>query len=127
MDTSRIAGHGADADPARRPGIPEYRAPHPEPHAQVPTSQQSEVKQLSHQRRHKSYPPVWGTAQPPRGVSGALRKYAYRFPDHWTRHWTVLMLADRVDVWEHRLRKSFPAMAGILGAVVIGRFLRRAR
>jgi len=42
--------------------------------------------------------PVFGTAQPPAGLSGILRRMAYRVPEHRPRHWMPLMLADRVDV-----------------------------
>jgi hypothetical protein len=47
--------------------------------------------------------PVYGTAQPPRGASGFLRRAAYRIPEHRARRWMLLMLADRVDVMEHRV------------------------
>jgi hypothetical protein len=47
--------------------------------------------------------PVFGTSVPPRGLSGLLRRQAYAIPDHHPLHWQTLLLADRVDVWEHRL------------------------
>ena len=42
-------------------------------------------------------PPVYGTAPPVGGVSGLVRAAAYRYPGHWTRHWMMLLLADRID------------------------------
>src|SRR5687767_9186960 len=112
MDTHQIPGYGVDADPSRRPGVPMYRPPHPEPHAIVPPPvQQTEVKQFMHGRPSKTYPPVWGTAQPASGASGAIRKLAYSYPDHYPRHWTLLLLADRVNVWEGRAKRFLPAMA----------------
>ncbi len=68
----------------------------------------------------KQLPPVYGTAQPPRGLSGLLRKTAYSYPDHLVRHWMVLLLADRVDVWEHRLRRSLPWGPAGLAALLVG-------
>ena len=47
--------------------------------------------------------PVVGSAQPPRGVSGMMRRSAYEIPEHYARHWMLLMAADRVDVMEDRL------------------------
>src|SRR5690606_24051434 len=54
----------------------------------------------------KRLTPVYGTAQPPRGVSGVLRRIAYRIPEHRARHWLLLLFADRVDVLEGRLGEA---------------------
>jgi hypothetical protein len=124
MDPTQIPGYGIDADFSRRPGVPMYRSPHPEPFARIPPPrQQSAVKQFMHGRPGKTYPPVWGTAQPPKGLSGLLRGYAYKYPDHYTRHWTMLMLADRVNVWEQRLGRGLPLMALVGAGFVVGRAL----
>ena len=53
-------------------------------------------------------PPVFGTACPPRGISGAIRKYAYTLSEGRTSHWMMLMAADRVDVLESRSRRPAP-------------------
>jgi hypothetical protein len=44
--------------------------------------------------------PVFSTALPPRGLSGALRRLAHRVPDHRATHWLILLLADRIDAVE---------------------------
>lgn len=50
-------------------------------------------------------PPVFGTSCPPRGLSGVLRKYAYRrFSEGRAAHWLILLGADRVDAAESHLR-----------------------
>jgi len=49
---------------------------------------------------HGMLPPVFGTACPPRGISGAIRKYAYTLGEGKTSHWMLLMAADRIDVIE---------------------------
>ncbi len=47
---------------------------------------------------HAFLTPVFGTAQPPHGLSGAIRKAAYRrFSEARTAHWLLLIAADRVD------------------------------
>ena len=55
-------------------------------------------------------PPVFGTSTPPRGLSGAIRKYAYReYSEGRAAHWLLLMLADRVDAVEEHV-KSFATL-----------------
>jgi hypothetical protein len=54
---------------------------------------------------HAFLTPVFGTACPPRGVSGAIRKLAYaRYSEARAAHWLLLIAADRVDAWENHLR-----------------------
>jgi hypothetical protein len=52
---------------------------------------------------HKFLTPVFGTAQPLRGLSGAIRRYAYTFSEGRTAHWLLLIAGDRVDVLESRI------------------------
>jgi hypothetical protein len=41
---------------------------------------------------------VYGTAQPLKGVSGAIRRLAYdRFSEGQTAHWLLLIVGDRVE------------------------------
>jgi hypothetical protein len=48
---------------------------------------------------------VFGTAQPPTGLSGVIRKYSYaKYSEGRAAHWLLLILADRVDAWESHLR-----------------------
>jgi hypothetical protein len=44
--------------------------------------------------------PVFGTAQPPRGLSGMIRRAAYKLTESDIRHWLMLLVADRVNVVE---------------------------
>lgn len=43
---------------------------------------------------------VFGATLPPKGLSGMLRRYAFRFGEGNSIHWMTLMLADRVNVVE---------------------------
>lgn len=123
MATSSIeTGNGrpepVDADPARRPGVPmvgkraeaegqSLRAlPQQEPTVEVLVG--VEVPRLT---------PVFGTTLPPRGLSGILRRRAYAIPEHAAGRWMELMLADRVDVWESRMRRNPGLSALVLGAL----------
>lgn len=41
---------------------------------------------------------VFGTSTPPTGVSGMLRRYAFKYSESTYKHWVPLVMADRVDV-----------------------------
>ncbi len=43
---------------------------------------------------------VFGTSTPPSGLSGILRRYAFRFSEGNAVHWMTLLLADRINVAE---------------------------
>ncbi|HYG70065.1 MAG TPA: hypothetical protein VD838_20485 [Anaeromyxobacteraceae bacterium] len=116
-----VPDRGYDLDPARRPGVPKLHAPEPLPNAKYPPDRQAGRPSVwKHNRPHKPFPAVFGTAVPPAGLSGLVRKAAYAYPDHMMRHWTLLLLSDRVDLWEHRTRKLLPLAAPALAIVVAG-------
>jgi hypothetical protein len=125
MQNEQIEGRGVDADPRNRPGVPMETAPEPVAGAQVPIEQQkSDYPVLMHGGKQKR-PPVFGTAAPPKGLSGVIRKVAYKYPDHWARHWMMLLMADRVDSWEHNLRRMLPLAAVLLAGGLTFKLLRR--
>jgi hypothetical protein len=70
-------------------------------------------------------PPVFGTAVPPRGLSGAIRLLAYRLPDHYPSHWFLLMIGDRVDSWGYRVRRLLPVALPLAALGLLVRFARR--
>jgi hypothetical protein len=110
-----------DHDRASRPGTPKERRPAPWPNAIYPPEpQRSSVKVFRHGGPHEPMPPVFGTAVPPQGLSGRIREAAYRHPDHVMRHWTMLLFADRVDVWERRARAVLPLALPVLALGVAG-------
>ncbi|NVI98335.1 hypothetical protein HV824_09400 [Myxococcus sp. AM009] len=121
-----IPGYGVDADPKNRPGFPKEESPQLRGDARgTPSRQQSDVAVFKHGQPARKMPLVFGTAQPPQGVSGVLRRLAYKYPDHWTRHWMMLLLADRVDVAEHKLRRGLPRLAAGAAVVLVGGVLMR--
>jgi hypothetical protein len=122
-----IPDRGIDLDPARRPGVPRLHAPEPLPNAKHPPARQSGYPSVwKHNRPHKPFPAVFGTAVPPAGLSGLVRKAAFAYPDHYTRHWTMLLLADRVDAWEHRAKKLLPLAAPAF-AIAVASFAALSR
>ncbi|HEX5387418.1 MAG TPA: hypothetical protein VFW66_11990 [Gemmatimonadales bacterium] len=121
-------GLGADLDASKRPGIPKERQPPSpaegahwtEPAQQTPTVPIQKRVGLTH------LTPVFGTMQPPHGLSGVLRKAAYKIPEHRAPHWLLLLVADRVDVVESgvadfaRRRPGAVVTAGLAALLLIG-------
>jgi len=103
---ARIPGWGADLDPADRPSYPKLRYS-PEStgaHWEFP-ERQPERWPRERSVEHAFVTPVFGTAQPPKGLSGAIRKLSYaRFSEGRLAHWLLLVAADRVDAYEEHLR-----------------------
>lgn len=103
---SRIPGWGADLDPADRPSVPRERF---DPgatgaHWDFPDRQQ-EKRPRERSIEHAFVTPVFGTSCPPKGLSGVIRKLAYRrYSEARAAHWLLLLGADRVDAMEHHLR-----------------------
>lgn len=101
VDTSSIRGWGVDADERNDPTYP-YRDRSADDHSgewRRPARQESEVEILQ-SIEHKHRPAVFGTASPPKGVSGAMRRLAFRWSEsNWT-HWLLLVGADRVNMVE---------------------------
>jgi hypothetical protein len=119
-----------DESPRERPGVPQELDP-PRPLANAhwirPDQQRSEEAPLIGVGRQLT--PVYSIENPPRLLSGALRKLAYRVPDYQPRRWLLLMLADRIDVLESNPARLLRALGGVglLGLGVYGLSkLRRA-
>ncbi len=64
---------------------------------------------------------------PPNGLSGLVRKAAYRLPDHAVDHWLLLLLADRVQLWSRRARKLLWLVAPAAVVAVVARRLAAER
>jgi hypothetical protein len=102
----RIPGWGVDLDPKDRPAVPKlkFQEDFTGAHWEFP-ERQPEKWPRERSIEHKFLPPVFGTACPPTGVSGVIRKYSYaKYSEGRAAHWLLLMLADRVDAWENHLR-----------------------
>jgi len=100
---ARIPGWGVDLDLRDRPAVPmeDFDPGATNAHWDFPERQPEKwPREMSPE--HGVLPPVFGTACPPRGISGAIRKYAYTLSEGKTSHWMLLMAADRVDVLESR-------------------------
>lgn len=108
---ARIPGWGVDSDPSDRPSVPklQFREDLTGAHWEFP-DRQPEKWPRERSIEHKFLTPVFGTAQPPKGLSGVIRRFSYaRYSEGRAAHWLLLMLADRVDAVEEHL-KSFATL-----------------
>jgi len=101
-DFSHINGWGIDADPEDEPTYPmkKYTGDdHKRINWERPPLQPVTVEVL-HSNERPSLSAVFGTASPPKGLSGAIRRYAFKYSESSYGHWLPLLLADRVNVVE---------------------------
>jgi hypothetical protein len=97
----RIPGWGSDLDHKNRPAIPMERTPPRFIH--VPEGQpvqQAQTVEVFCSPERPGITPVFGTAEPPKWLSGAMRRLAYKLPENDLRHWLMLLAADRVNMVE---------------------------
>lgn len=96
-----IPGWGADLDKKNRPAVPMERTPprfiHVPPGQPV---QQAQTVEVFCSPERPGITPLFGTAQPPKWLSGAIRRLAYKLPENDLRHWLMLLAADRVNMVE---------------------------
>jgi hypothetical protein len=101
-DASRTNGWGVDADRKNDPTYPMKNRNDGE-HAgyswERPQQQPLTVEVL-HSIERPNVTSVFGTATPPSGLSGELRRFAFRYSESSYGHWLPLVLADRVSVVE---------------------------
>jgi hypothetical protein len=97
-----INGWGIDADPENEPTYPMKKytgADHQRLNYERPVQQSSSVEVL-HSNERPTLSAVYGTPNPPSGLSGILRRNAFKFSEGNWMHWLTLLLADRVNVAE---------------------------
>lgn len=102
IDPTQVKGWGVDADPENDPTYPIKRRNNGE-HAGYswPRPSQQPVKvEVLHSNERPNVSSVFGTSTPPSGLSGMLRRFAFRYSESSYGHWLPLMLADRVGMVE---------------------------
>lgn len=102
---SHIPGWGIDADPDNDPAWP-MRVNPTEQHKgytwERPAQQPADVEVL-HSTERPNLSAVFGNTCPPRGLSGIIRRMAFKASENQYRHWLPLVLADKIDVVENIL------------------------
>ncbi|SFD11863.1 hypothetical protein [Spirosoma endophyticum] len=99
---SHINGWGIDADPKNEPTYPmkNYTGDdHQRINWERPPLQNVTVEILKSNER-PNLTAVFGTSSPPSGLSGAIRRYAFKSSESEYGHWLPLLLADRINVVE---------------------------
>jgi hypothetical protein len=100
-DMRHIAGWGADLDRKNRPAVPMERTPPRLPGGPVGTpSQQPQHMEILVSPERPHITPLFGTSVPPQGLSGMLRRAAFKLTENDVRHFMLLLMADRINVVE---------------------------
>lgn len=104
-DYKNIPGWGMDADPDNEPTYPmkNYTG---DDHNRINyerSPQQPLTVEILHSNERPGPSAVFGTTVPPSGLSGMIRRYAFKNSEDRYRHWIPLILADRINVWEGRI------------------------
>jgi hypothetical protein len=97
-----IPGWGMDADPVNNPTYPmkHYTGADHDRLNYDRAPQQAPKVEILHSNERPGLTRVFGTSCPPSGLSGLLRRYAFKFSEGSSGHWMTLILADRVNVVE---------------------------
>jgi hypothetical protein len=99
---AHIKGWGVDADLENEPTYPikKYTGDdHRRLNYERPSLQNADVEVLQSNER-PGLTAVFGTSTPPSGLSGMIRRFAFRFSEGSWGHWLPLIIADRVNMVE---------------------------
>ena len=101
-DHTNIKGWGSDANPENDPTYPMKKRTNEEHEGyswERPPQQAPDVEIL-HSNERPNITAVFGNSVPPSGLSGKIRRYAFKYSESSYGHWLPLMLADRINVFE---------------------------
>lgn len=99
---SQMEGWGIDADTENEPTWPMRRRTGEEHEGyswERPPQQPLGVEVL-HSLERPNVTAVYGATVPPSGISGAIRRFAFRYSEGTYAHWLLLVMADRVNMLE---------------------------
>jgi hypothetical protein len=101
-DYAHIAGWGVDADAKNDPTYPMKKRNDGEQagYSWERPPQQPLTVEVLHSIERPNVTAVFGTSTPPTGLSGMIRRIAFKDSESSYGHWLPLMLADRVNVVE---------------------------
>ncbi|CAG5067825.1 hypothetical protein DYBT9623_00552 [Dyadobacter sp. CECT 9623] len=101
-DYSHIKGWGIDADPLDVPAYPMKRRTENDNKGMIweRPAQQPAMVEVLHSNERPGLSAVFGTPNPPAGLSGKIRRFAFRYSESMIRHWLLLLIADRVNMIE---------------------------
>ena len=132
-DHSHIPDWGVDLDMRKRPAVPMERTPPRLANVPVAPVQQPHTVEVLQSIERPGITPVFGTSVPPNGLSGWIRRRAFRRSESDLRHWMLLLMADRVNVVEglfddaRRSPRARTAALAVAGVTLAAWMLRRQR
>ncbi|GGF28412.1 hypothetical protein [Flavobacterium limi] len=99
---SHIKGWGIDINPSNDPTYPIKKRNNAEHEGYVweRPQQQEETVEILQSVERPNITAVYGTARPPSGLSGMIRRLAYQYSESSYGRWLPLVLADRIQVAE---------------------------
>ena len=103
---SQIKGWGIDADPKNEPTYPMKKwtgDDHNRLNWERPPLQPLDIEVL-HSNERPGVTATFGTSVPLSGLSGVIRRYAFKYSESSYGHWLPLLMADRVNVIEGILK-----------------------
>ena len=97
-----IPGWGMDADPKNEPTYPikNYTGDDHNRLNYERSEQQPIEEEVLMSNERPQITRVFGTSVPPSGLSGVIRRYAFKHSEDRYRHWIPLIMADRINVAE---------------------------
>ena len=101
-DFAHIPGWGIDADPKNDPTYPNRHRTGEEHdgHPPVRPTMQVHDREILRSIERPGFTAVVGNSVPPSGLSGMIRRYAYKQSENSYLHWLPLIVADRVNMVE---------------------------
>jgi hypothetical protein len=100
-DMSHINGWAIDADPNNNPAYPMRQGtPDKQRYAWERPALQPQNTEVLHSNERPNLTAVFGTSVAPSGLSGMIRRFAFRYSEGSFGHWLPLLLADRINVLE---------------------------
>lgn len=102
-DPQKLPGWGIDADPKNDPTYPmrhRLNVTQDPDSKHRPASLQPVDVELLKSIERPDVTAVFGDSTPPAGLSGIIRRFAFRYSESHYGHWLPLLLADRVNVVE---------------------------
>src|SRR5689334_12191019 len=102
FDYKTIPGWNSDFDPKNEPNYPmkKYTGDdHNRSNWDRPPQQPVNIEVL-HSIERPNVSAVFGATLPPSGLSGAIRRFAFKFSESEYGHWLNLLLADRINMIE---------------------------
>ena len=102
QDFAHIPGWGIDADPRNEPTYPNRHRTGEEHDGRswVRPTQQVLDQEVLHSIERPNYTAVVGDSVSPSGLSGLIRRFAFKYSENEYLHWLPLVMADKVNVVE---------------------------